>query len=80
MPVYREPQPVTGKLSVPLRLISPKIQGEILEAVNLGQAPLLTFTVERSFSETGFAVVTDYGREATLEFDVYANNITFEAE
>ena len=80
MPVYQEPQPVTGKLSVPLRLISPKIQTEILEAANRGQAPLLTFTVERSFSENGFAVVTDYGREAILEFEVNANNITFEGE
>ena len=78
MPVYQEPQHVTGKLSVPLRLIPPKIQREILEAANHGQASFLTFTVKKSYSDTGFAVVTDYDQEATLEFDIHADNITFE--
>ena len=78
MPVYQEPQPVTGKLSVPLRLIPPMIQREILDAANHGQASFLTFTVRKSYSDTGFSVVTDYGQEATLEFDIHADNITFE--
>ena len=78
MPVYQEPQFVTGKLSVPLRLIPPKIQREILEAANHGQASFLTFTVKKSYSDTGFSVVTDYGQEALLEFDITANNITFD--
>ena len=78
MQEYQEPQPVTGKLSVPLRLIPPKIQREILEAANHGQASFLTFTVKKSYSDTGFAVVTDYGQEATLEFEIHADNITFE--
>ena len=78
MPVYQEPQSVTGKLSVPLRLIPPKIQSEILEAANHGQAYFLTFTVEKSYSDTGFAVVTVYDQETTLEFDIHADNITFE--
>lgn len=78
MPVYQEPQHVTGKLSVPLRLIPPKIQKEILEAANHGQASFLTFTVKKSYSDTGFSVVTDYGQEATLEFDIHADNITFD--
>ena len=78
MLVYQEPQPVTGKLSVPLRLIPEKIQREILEAANHGQASFLTFTVKKSYSDVGFSVVTDYGQEATLEFDIHADNITFE--
>ena len=78
MPVYQEPQPVTGKLSVPLQLIPPKIQREILEAAKHGQASFLTFTVRESYSDTGFSVVTDSVREATLEFDIHADNITFE--
>lgn len=76
--VYREPQPVTGKLSVPLRLIPLKIQTEILEAVNQGQAPLLTITVKNSYSDDGFSVVTDYGQEALLEFDIHSEDIVFE--
>ena len=78
MPVYQEPQFVTGKLSVPLRLIPPMIQREILEAANHGQASFLTFTVKKSYSDTGFSVVTDYGQEALLEFDIHADNITFD--
>ena len=78
MPVYLEPKHVTGKLSVPLRLIPPKIQKEILEAANHGQASFLTFTVKKSYSDTGFSVVTDYGQEALLEFDIHADNITFD--
>ena len=78
MPVYQEPQHVTGKLSVPLRLIPPKIQKEILEAANHGQASFLTFTVKKSYSDVGFSVLTVYGQEATLEFDIHADNITFE--
>ena len=78
MPVYQEPQHVTGKLSVPLRLIPPKIQKEILEAANHGQASFLTFTVKKSYSDVGFSVITGYGQEATLEFDIHADNITFE--
>ena len=78
MPVYQEPQFVTGKLSVPLRLIPPKIQTEILEAANHGQASFLTFTVKKSYSDTGFSVVTDYGQEALLEFDIHDDNITFD--
>ena len=78
MPVYQEPQHVTGKLSVPLRLIPPKIQREILEAANQGQASFLTFTVKKSYSDTGFTVVTDSCRETLLEFDIHADNITFE--
>ena len=77
MPVYQEPQPVTGKLSVPLRLISPKIQTEILEAVNHGRAPLLTFTVKNSYSDGGFSVLTGYGQEALLEFDIHSEDIVF---
>ena len=77
MPVYQEPQFVTGKLSVPLRLIPPMIQREILEAANHGQASFLTFTVKKSYSDTGFSVVTDYGHEALLEFDMHADNMTF---
>ena len=80
MLVYEDAQqqPVTGTLSVPLRLIPPMIQREILEAANHGQASFLTFTVRKSYSDTGFSVVTDYGQEATLEFDIHADNITFE--
>lgn len=80
MPVYQEPQFVTGKLSVPLRLVPPKIQREILDAVNHGQTPFLTFTVKKSYSDVGFSVVTGYGQEALLEFDIIADNITFESE
>ena len=78
MPVYKEPQSVTGKISIPLRLVPPKIQQEILDAANRGKAYFLTFTVKKSYSDTGFAVVTDYGQEAMLEFDIHADNITFE--
>ena len=78
MPEYQEPQPVTGKLSVPLRLIPPNIQRKILEAVHNGQTPFLTFTVNNSYSDVGFSVVTVYDQEATLEFDIHADNITFD--
>lgn len=78
MPVYQEPQFVTGKLSVPLRLIPPNIQRKILEAVNNDQIPFLTFTVNNSYSDVGFSVLTGYGKEALLEFDIHADNITFE--
>ena len=78
MPEYQKPQPVTGKLSVPLRLIPPMIQREILEAANHGQPSFLTFTVKKSYSDTGFSIVTDYGQEALLEFDIHADNITFD--
>ena len=77
MPVYQEPRPVTGKLSVPLRLIPPMIQREILEAANHGQASFLTFTVKNSYSDVGFSVVTDYGKEALLEFDIHSEDIVF---
>ena len=78
MPVYQEPQFVTGKLSVPLRLIPPMIQREILEAANHGKASFLTFTVKNSYSDVGFSVLTIYGQETLLEFDICADNITFE--
>ena len=72
-------QPVTGTLSVPLRLIPPMIQREILEAANHGQASYLTFTIKRSScSNNGFTLETGYGKEALLEFDIRADNITFE--
>ena len=78
MQEYQEPQSVTGKLSVPLRLIPLRIQSEILEAANHGQAYFLTFTVKKSYSDVGFSVLTGYGKEALLEFDIHADNITFE--
>ena len=78
MQEYQEPQFVTGKLSVPLRLVPPITQREILEAVNNGQTPFLTFTVKKSYSDVGFSVVTGYGQEALLEFDITADNITFD--
>lgn len=78
MPVYHELKFVMGKLSVPLRLVPPKTQREILEAVNNGQTPFLTFTVKKSYSDVGFSVVTVYDQEATLEFDIHADNITFD--
>ena len=78
MPEYQEKQPVTGKLSVPLRLIPPNIQREILEAVNHGQTPFLTFTVKNSYSDVGFSVLTIYGQETLLEFDIHSEDIVFE--
>lgn len=78
MPEYQETQPVTGKLSVPLRLIPPNIQREILEAVNHGKTPFLTFTVKNSYSDVGFSVLTGYCKETLLEFDIHADNITFD--
>ena len=80
MQVYQEPQPVTGTLSVPLRLIPQKIQREIMDAANHGQASFLTFTIKGSYSFSGFTLETCYGNEVTLEFDIHADNITFESE
>ena len=77
MPVYNERQSVTGKISVPLRLVPPKTQREILDAVNHGQTPFLTFTVKNSYSDVGFSVVTGYGQEVLLEFDIYSEDIVF---
>ena len=78
MPEYQETQPVTGKISVPLRLIPPKIQSEILEAASRGQASFLTFTIKNSYSDVGFSVVTDSCRETVLEFDIHSEDIVFE--
>ena len=80
MQEYQEPQPVTGKLSVPLKLIPPNIQRDILEAVNNGQTPFLTFTVKNSYSDVGFSLLTGYCEEVLLEFGINADNITFDSE
>ena len=77
MQEYQETQPVTGNISVPLRLIPPNIQREILDAVNHGQTPFLTFTVKNSYSDVGFSVLTGYGKEALLEFDIHSEDIVF---
>lgn len=78
MPVYKEElQSVTGKISIPLRLVPQKTQQEIMDAVNNGKKCFLTFTVKNSYSDVGFSVVTGYGQEVLLEFDIHSEDIVF---
>ena len=64
-----------GHISIPINQIPMSVQAAMLSAANHGKPSVLKLTIRPVWVTDGFSVVSEHGKETTVEFDFYGPSI-----